>query len=158
EDGYILEQGDVGMLAAATEDFRKFPATAEMFLNKGQPFTAGHEIHEHDAGGALLLCRSERGGRLYRGRMAGALDTGRRTGGGIIDQEDLNRYRTRELAPVECEYRGYHVISAPPPSSGGVAICEMLNILEGYPLRELGWGSAQALHYEIEAMRHAFVD
>jgi gamma-glutamyltranspeptidase/glutathione hydrolase len=50
------------------------------------------------------------------------------------------------------------VISAPPPSSGGVAICEMLNILEGYPLRELGWGSAQALHDEIEAMRHAYVD
>jgi gamma-glutamyltranspeptidase/glutathione hydrolase len=81
-----------------------------------------------------------------------------RAGGGIIDQEDLKRYETRELPPVECDYRGYHVISAPPPSSGGVAICEMLNILEGYPLRELGWGSAQALHDEIEAMRHAFVD
>ena len=53
---------------------------------------------------------------------------------------------------------GYHVISAPPPSSGGVAICEMLNILEEYPLRELGWGSAQAVHYEIETMRHAYVD
>src|ERR1019366_130676 len=80
-----------------------------------------------------------------------------RAGGGIIEQEDLDRYKTREFAPVECDYRAYHVISAPPPSSGGVAICEILNILEGYPLRELGWGSAQALHDEIEAMRHAYV-
>ena len=95
---------------------------------------------------------------FYGGSTAAAIVKASRAGGGIIDQEDLERYRTRELPPVECDYRAYHVISAPPPSSGGVAICEMLNILEGYSLRELGWGSAQALHYEIEAMRHAFVD
>jgi gamma-glutamyltranspeptidase/glutathione hydrolase len=59
---------------------------------------------------------------------------------------------------VECDYRGYHVISAPPPSSGGVVICEIMNILEGYPMAELGYHSAQGLHYQIEAMRHAYVD
>jgi gamma-glutamyltranspeptidase/glutathione hydrolase len=95
---------------------------------------------------------------FYRGKTGAAIVKASRAGGGIIDQEDLNRYKTREFAPTECDYRSYQVISAPPPSSGGVAICEMLNILEGYPLRELGWGSAQALHYEIEAMRHAYVD
>jgi gamma-glutamyltranspeptidase/glutathione hydrolase len=158
EDGYILDQGDVDMLASATEDFRKFPATAEIFLNKGQPFAAGQRLVQHDLADTLRLIRKQGIDGFYRGRTAAAIVKASRTGGGIIDQEDLNRYRTRELAPVECEYRGYHVISAPPPSSGGVAICEMLNILEGYPLRELGWGSAQALHYEIEAMRHAFVD
>ncbi len=62
------------------------------------------------------------------------------------------------MPPIECDYRGYRVISAPPPSSGGVVICEMLNILEGYDLAKLGWGSAQAVHYEIEAMRHAYLD
>ena len=64
----------------------------------------------------------------------------------------------RELAPVECDYRGYHIVSAPPPSSGGVVVCEILNILEGYPLKDLGFHSAQAVHYQIEAMRHAYVD
>jgi len=59
---------------------------------------------------------------------------------------------------VECDYRGYHIVSAPPPSSGGVVICEILNIVEGYPLKELGFRSAQAVHYQIEAMRHAYVD
>ncbi len=62
------------------------------------------------------------------------------------------------MAPVECDYRGYHIVSAPPPSSGGVVVCEILNILEGYPLKDLGFRSAQAVHYQIEAMRHAYVD
>jgi gamma-glutamyltranspeptidase/glutathione hydrolase len=158
EDGFVLDQGDVDMLASATEDFRKFPATAEIFLNKGQPFAAGQRLVQRDLADTLRWIRKQGADGFYKGRTAAAIVKASRTGGGIIDQADLNRYRTRELAPVECEYRGYHVISAPPPSSGGVAICEMLNILEGYPLRELGWGSAQALHYEIEAMRHAFVD
>jgi gamma-glutamyltranspeptidase/glutathione hydrolase len=62
------------------------------------------------------------------------------------------------LAPIECDYRGYHIVSAPPPSSGGVVVCEILNILDSYPLKELGFRSAQSVHYQIEAMRHAFVD
>jgi gamma-glutamyltranspeptidase/glutathione hydrolase len=146
------------MLASATEDFRKFPAAAEIFLNKGQPFVAGQRLVQRDLADTLRLIRKQGVDGFYKGRTAAAIVKASRAGGGIIDQEDLNHYRTREFAPLECDYRGYHVISAPPPSSGGVAICEMLNILEGYPLRELGWGSAQALHYEIEAMRHVFVD
>jgi gamma-glutamyltranspeptidase/glutathione hydrolase len=70
----------------------------------------------------------------------------------------LSRIRPRELAPVTCDYRGYTVVSAPPPSSGGVTVCEILKILEGYPLGDYGFGSAKALHVEIEAMRHAYVD
>ena len=65
---------------------------------------------------------------------------------------------TRELPPLECDYRGLHIVSAPPPSSGGIVLCEMLHILEGYPLREYGYGSARAVHVQIEAMRHAYVD
>jgi len=158
EDGFTLEQGDVDMLASATEDFKKFPATGEIFLNKGQPFAAGQRLVQHDLADTLRLIGEHGVDGFYRGKTAAAIVKASMAGGGIIDQEDLERYKTRELPPVECDYRAYHVISAPPPSSGGVAICEMLNILEGYPLRELGWGSAQALHYEIEAMRHAYID
>ena len=158
EDGFALEQGDVDMLASATEDLRKFPATAEIFLNNGQPFVAGQRLVQPDLAGTLRLIGEQGVDGFYEGKTAAAIVEASRAGGGIIDHEDLKRYQTRELPPVECDYRGYHVISAPPPSSGGIAICEMLNILEEYPLRELGWGSAQALHYEIEAMRHAFAD
>ena len=62
------------------------------------------------------------------------------------------------MAPAECDYRGYRIVSSPPPSSGGVIICEILNVLEGFPLKELGFRSAQAVHYQIEAMRHAYLD
>ena len=158
DDGFILEQGDIDMLASATEDFRKFPATAEIFLNKGQPFVAGQRLVQRDLADTLRSIRKQGVDGFYGGKTGAAIIKASKAGGGIIDQEDLDRYKTRELPPVECDYRAYHVISAPPPSSGGVAICEMLNILEGYPLRELGWESAQALHYEIEAMRHAYAD
>jgi gamma-glutamyltranspeptidase/glutathione hydrolase len=158
EEGFTLEQGDVDMLATATEDFKRLPATGEIFLDKGLPFVAGQRLVQRDLAGTLRSIREQGVDGFYRGKTGAAIVKAARAGGGIIDQEDLDRYETRELAPVECDYRSYHVISAPPPSSGGVAICEMLNILEGYQLRELGWGSAQALHYEIEAMRHAFAD
>src|SRR5712671_4920175 len=158
EDGFALEQGDVDMLASATEDLRRFPTTTEIFLNKGQPFVAGQRLVQPDLAGTLRLIREHGVDGFYRGKTGAAIVKASRAGGGIIDQEDLNRYETREFPPIECDYRGYYVISAPPPSSGGVAICEMLNILEEYPLRELGWGSAQAVHYEIETMRHAYAD
>ena len=158
EDGFILDQGDVDMLASVTEDFRKFPSSGDIFLNKGQPFVAGKRLVQRDLANTLRLIRAQGVEGFYEGKTAAAIVKASRAGGGIIDSEDLKSYSTRELPPIECDYRGYHVISAPPPSSGGVAICEMLNILEGVPLRQFGWGSAEALHYEIEAMRHAFVD
>jgi gamma-glutamyltranspeptidase/glutathione hydrolase len=158
EDGFVLDQGDVDMLATATDDFSKFPPTGEIFLNKGQPFVAGQRLAQRDLANTLRRVRANGADGFYRGRTAEAIVKASRAGGGIIQLEDLSSYKTRELAPIECDYRGYHLISAPPPSSGGVALCEMLNILEGYPLREFGWGSAQALHYEIEAMRRAYVD
>jgi gamma-glutamyltranspeptidase / glutathione hydrolase len=158
EHGFGLDQGDVDMFASAIEDFKTFPATAGIFLNEGRPFVAGQRLVQRDLSGTLRLISEQGVDGFYKGKTAAAIVEASRAGGGIIDQEDLERYQTRELPPIECDYRAYHVISAPPPSSGGVALCEMLNILEGYPLRELGWGSAQALHYEIEAMRHAFAD
>jgi gamma-glutamyltranspeptidase / glutathione hydrolase len=158
EDGFILDQGDVDMLATATDDFKKFPATGEIFLNKGAPFAAGERLVQRDLAQTLRLISTNGADGFYRGMTAAAIVAAARAGGGILDMEDLERYNTRELAPIECDYRTYRVISAPPPSSGGVALCEMLNILEGYKLAELGWGSAQALHDEIEAMRHAYLD
>jgi len=158
EDGFALDQGDIDMLATATDDFRKFAPTREIFLNKGEPFVAGQRLVQRDLANTLRRVRTNGADGFYRGRTAEAIVKASRAGGGILQLEDLSSYNTRELAPLECDYRGYHLISAPPPSSGGVALCEMLNILEGYPLREFGWGSAQALHYEIEAMRRAYVD
>jgi len=158
EQGFKLEQGDVDLLRTATEDFRKDPATAAIFLNMGQPFEAGQTLVQPDLARTLRRIGDEGAGGFYQGPVGAAIVASSQAGKGIITQADLDQYRTRELEPVECDYRGYRVVSAPPPSSGGVVICEILNVLEGYPLKDWGFRSAQAVHVQIEAMRHAYMD
>ncbi|MDM0113534.1 gamma-glutamyltransferase [Variovorax sp. J22R133] len=158
DKGFALEQGDIDLLATATDDFRKDPATAAIFLNKGQPFAVGQKLVQKDLAKTLRSVSAKGVDGFYKGPVGTAIVASSKEGKGIITQADLDQYKTRELAPVECDYRGYHVVSAPPPSSGGVVICEMLNILEGYPLKDLGFGAAQAVHYQIEAMRRAYMD
>jgi gamma-glutamyltranspeptidase/glutathione hydrolase len=156
--GFVLEQGDIDVLRTATEDFRKDPGSAAIFLDHGQPFEVGGRLVQKDLAKTLRLIAREGANGFYRGPIAAAIAASSKAGGGILTTEDLARYKVRELAPIECDYRGFHVVSAPPPSSGGVVICEILNVLEGYPLRDLGFRSAQAVHFQIEAMRHAYVD
>jgi gamma-glutamyltranspeptidase / glutathione hydrolase len=156
--GYVLEQGDVDMLREATDDFRKDPASAAIFLKRGEPYEVGDRLVQKDLARTLKHISARGAAGFYAGPVAEALIAASKAGGGVIEHADLARIAARELPPLECGYRGFRIISAPPPSSGGVAICEMLNILEGYPLASFGYGSAQGVHYQIEAMRHAFVD
>jgi len=158
EQGFVLDQGDAEMFATATEAFKVDPATAEIFLNRGQPFVAGDRLVQRDLGQTLRQIRDAGAAGFYKGPVAQAIVASSQAGKGLLTQADLDQYTTRELAPVECDYRGYHIVSAPPPSSGGVIVCEILNVLEGYPLKEWGFHSAQAVHVQIEAMRHAYVD
>jgi gamma-glutamyltranspeptidase / glutathione hydrolase len=158
ERGFVLAQGDVDMLHEATDDFRKDAASAAIFLDRNQPFEAGATLRQRDLARTLRNISQRGPDGFYKGETGAALIAASRAGKGILTQADLDAYKTRELAPVECDYRGFHVVAAPPPSSGGIVLCEMLNILEGYPLREYGYGSARATHFEIEAMRHAYVD
>lgn len=162
EQGFVLEQGDVDLLRTATEDFKKDPATAAIFLKQGKAFEVGDKLIQRDLGQTLRRISAEGAKGFYQGPTAAALiaanQAGNDRGKGLITQADLDQYRTRELKPVECDYRGYRVVSAPPPSSGGAIICEVLNVLEGYPLKEWGYRSAQSVHVQIEAMRHAYMD
>ncbi len=146
------------MLRTATESFRKDGPSAAIFLNKGEPFAPGQKLLQKDLAKTLRLVSQRGPDGFYKGPVGQALVAASTAGKGILTQADLDQYTVREMAPVECDYRGYHVVSAPPPSSGGTIICEILNIVEGYPLKELGFRSAQAVHYQIEAMRHAYVD
>ena len=158
QDGFVLDEGDVEILRAATGALRRDPPSAAIFLNQGQPFAAGDTLVQKDLARTLKRISDDGEAGFYKGPVAAAIVASSQAGGGIITQADLDQYKTRELAPVECNYRGYGIVSAPPPSSGGVILCEILNVLEGYPLKELGFRSAQAVHYQIEAMRHAYVD
>lgn len=158
EKGFVLDQGDVALLETVTEDLRKDAPAAAIFLNKGKPYEIGQRLVQRDLARTLRAISARGRDGFYKGPVAAGIVASSKAGKGIIVQADLDRYKPRELTPIECDYRGYRIISAPPPSSGGVVICEMLNILEGYPLRELGWGSAEGTHYLIEAMRHSYID
>ncbi|MFJ4194433.1 gamma-glutamyltransferase [Pseudomonas sp. NPDC089534] len=159
EDGFVLEQGDVELLEYATDVFKKdMRDSGSIFLSNGEPMQVGQKLVQKDLGKTLRTISEKGADGFYKGWVADAIVTSSQANKGIITQADLDKYKTRELAPVECDYRGYHVISAPPPSSGGVVICQIMNILEGYPMKDLGFHSAQGMHYQIEAMRHAYVD
>jgi gamma-glutamyltranspeptidase/glutathione hydrolase len=159
EQGFVLDQGDADMFATATDAFKVDPATTAIFLKSGgQPYLAGDRLVQKDLGATLRQIREAGAVGFYKGPVAQAIVASSSAGKGLLTQSDLDQYATRELAPVECDYRGYHVVSAPPPSSGGVIVCEILNVLEGYPLKDWGFRSAQAVHVQIEAMRHAYVD
>ena len=158
ERGFALGEGDVDLLQTATADFRKDAPTAAIFLNKGEPYAQGQTLVQRDLAGTLKQISRRGAAGFYQGPVGAALVASSGAGKGIITQADLDQYKVREMAPVECDYRGYRVVSAPPPSSGGVVICEILNIVEAYPLKDMGYRAAQAVHLQIEAMRHAYVD
>ncbi|KGU86042.1 gamma-glutamyltransferase [Pseudomonas mediterranea] len=159
EDGFTLEQGDVDLLETATDVFKKdMRDSGSIFLHNGEPMQVGQKLVQKDLARTLREISTKGADGFYKGWVADALVTSSQANKGIITQADLDKYKTRELAPVECDYRGYHIVSAPPPSSGGVVLCQIMNILDGYPMKELGFHSAQGMHYQIEAMRHAYVD
>ncbi len=158
ERGFVLEQGDADMLRVGAEQFRKDPATAAIFLQHGEAYLPGERLVQKDLARTLRRISDDGAKGFYQGPVGTGIVAASKAGNGILTKSDLDQYQTRERDPIECDYRGYHIISAPPPSAGGVILCEILNVLEGYPLKELGFGSAQAVHYEIEAMRHAYLD
>ena len=158
ENGFALEQGDIDLLHTATGEFEKDQDMRGIFLHNGKPMQVGQKLVQKDLAKTLKEISAKGTDGFYKGWVAKAVVDSSQAGKGIITQADLDAYKTRELAPIECDYRGYHVVSAPPPSSGGVVICQIMNILEGYPMADLGYHSAQGLHYQIEAMRHAYVD
>ncbi|MFQ5739641.1 MAG: gamma-glutamyltransferase [Acidobacteriota bacterium] len=142
-----------------TEEFLKYPATARIFLKNGKvPYQPGEIWKQPLLAATLERLRAKGRDGFYRGETARLIAKAMREHGGLITEEDLARYQAKERRPVEGTYRGYEIYSMPPPSSGGVALIEMLNILEGFNLRKTGFGSAQHLHLLAEAMRRAFAD
>ncbi len=158
ERGFVLEAGDVEMLAVAREDFKKDADASQIFLKAGQSLKPGDRLVQKAL--SRTLKRIQQFGEIdfYNGHTAQLIAKASLEGGGMITLRDLSDYKTRELKPIECTYRGYRIISAPPPSSGGVIICEILALLEAYPLKEWGYHSAKSLHFQIEAIRRAYVD
>ena len=157
-DGFVLTAGDLALIRLGTDKFRRDPAASALFLPNGYPLQPGDRFTQPDLARTLELLAADGPDAFYRGPIGQAIVAASTAGGGILQKRDLEAYAVRELPPIECSYRGYLIQSAPPPSSGGTVICEILNILEGYDLRAMGFHSAAEVHVLVEAMRHAFLD
>jgi gamma-glutamyltranspeptidase/glutathione hydrolase len=159
DDGFELSEalsGPINRFAAGRGS--RYEASAAAFSKNGEPYAEGETWRQPELARSLERIRDDGRDGFYKGETARLLAEEMRRGGGIITEEDLERYEARERAPVHGTYRGYDIISMPPPSSGGVAIVSMLNILEAYDLRSMGHNSARYVHHVAEAMRRAFRD
>ncbi len=156
--GFVLTRGDVDVLAEGTQDFRDQPNVAAIFLNHGEPYAPGDRLKQNDLAATLRAISSGGAEAFYHGAIPAAVAAASRAHGGLLTAEDFAAYSVTESAPIDCSYRGYAIVSAPPPSSGGITLCEMLQVLEGYPLKAMGFHSSSAVHVMTEAMRHAYRD
>ena len=140
-------------------DLAEFPDSKRIFQRDGKFYEAGDLFRQPELARTLeRIAANPKGNEFYKGAMAKELAAEIQRGGGLITAEDLAEYEVKERQPVRGTYRGYEIISAPPPSSGGITMIEALNILEGYDLGKLGNRSADSIHLTVEAFRRAFFD
>ena len=156
--GFVLDQGDAEFLAEGEADFRKDAPASAIFLKNGRPYVAGERLVQKDLARMLRIIARDGADGFYEGEPARLMIEASRNAAGIFSSADFERYRAVERKPLTCDYRGYRVISAPPPSSGGVVLCESLNLLAGWPVDPAGFNSAQSVHYMTESLRRAFRD
>ena len=157
-DGFEVSERLARSLAGRLEAFLDYPATHAQFSKDGEPYQPGEILVQSDLAATLERIRDEGRDGFYTGTTARLLAEEMERGGGWITEEDLARYQAREREPVRGTYRGYDIISMPPPSSGGTALVQMLNVLEGYDVAAMGAGSPEYAHHLIESMRRAFRD
>ena len=146
KEGFVLNQGDAGILAAGAKRLAKDEAAKAIFLKKDDTaFGAGERLVQTDLATSLSAISEKGPDAFYKEKIADSIVAASKAKGGILAKEDFEQYKVRELKPVTCSYRGYEIVSSPPPSSGGLIICEILNVLEGYPISYLGFGSAETV-------------
>ena len=156
QNGFAVADDIADSLPAAREKLARWPASANIFLHDGAPLRDGDRLVQSDLANTLRAIAQQGPPAFYTGATAERIAAAVRAAGGVMTADDLKNYHAIERPVVRGTYRGYTIVSMPPPSSGGVALVEMLNILEGYDLGKLP--REQALHDEIEAMKRAYAD
>ncbi len=158
QDGFAISDGLARSLDRSMERMGKYPATKAQFTKDGEAFEAGDLLKQADLAESLIRIAEDGAKGFYEGETARLIAEEMAKNGGLITEEDLKAYRAHKRAPIRGTYRGVEIISMPPPSSGGIVLVEMLNILEGYDVAGDGFGSARNLHRMAESMRRAYSD
>lgn len=157
-DGYMVSYDFAGSLRASGKLFKNFPESWQGLCRNGRYYVWGETFKQPDLASTLARVRDQGPQDFYRGKTAHLIAADMKAHGGLITLADLAGYKVEARKPLVGTYRGYQIVTMPPPSSGGVALIEMLNILQGYNLGGMGFGSAARNHLIVEAMKRAFAD
>ena len=158
ERGFVATPYLQDCTADTAADIARDPGLARLFLPDGAPIKAGTRLVQGEYADSLREIARSGPSALYSGPLGAALAAHLRAGGGILDAADLAAYRIAERAPIRGTYRGFEILGPPPPASSGVHVVQMLNVLEGFDVGAMGFGSADALHLVAEALRLGFAD
>jgi gamma-glutamyltranspeptidase / glutathione hydrolase len=157
-DGFVVTDGLARSLAGVLPEMKPYPASVAAFTRDGVPYEMGDVLKQPDLARTLQRIADQGPAGFYEGETAALVEKEMKANGGLVTRADLAAYRALKRVPLRGTYRGYEVITMPPVSSGGTALLQMLNTLEGYDLRASGWGSAATVHLVAESMRRAFAD
>ncbi len=157
-DGFVVSEWLATDLRGVQAEMAKYPATLAQFTHAGTPYAAGEVLKQPDLARTLERIAEHGPAGFYAGETARLIAAEMRAHGGLVTEADLTAYAARKREVLRGNYRGYEILSMPPPSSGGIALVEMLNVLEGYDLAASGFGSALTVHRMAEAMRRAYAD
>jgi gamma-glutamyltranspeptidase / glutathione hydrolase len=164
-NGYTFQSGDLLPFGGSAGEgygglysFARQPNVHAIFMPKGRFPVPGEVLKQPQLARTLQLIDAGGAPAFYDGPIAQAVVAASRAGGGVLTMQDFRSYSVEEAAPLHCAYHGYDVASVPPPSSGGVTLCEILNIIAPLPLATWGWHSIKSLHYVTEAERRAYAD
>ena len=159
EKGFPVKQDLYNSLVFAQERLQASPASREIFYKEdGTPYEVGEVLVQEDLAQSLKLIAQEGKQAFYEGAIAQKIAADMEANGGLITQEDLASYEPVIRQPIRGTYRGYEIYSMPPPSSGGIHLVQILNILEAFPIRSLGHNTAETIHLMAESMKLAYAD
>lgn len=159
ENGIEVTAGLSESLEALSDRLQKWPSTKKIFFKAdGSAYQPGERLKQPALAKSLKLIAAKGNDGFYKGEIARKLVKAVNEAGGSMSLQDLANYQAIARVPVKGDYRGYEIVSMPPPSSGGIHIVQILNILEGYPLKDYGQNSAQTIHLMAEAMQLAYAD
>jgi len=156
EKGFPLDEVHARKLAATAAKLAKFPATAAIFLKDGQPLKKGDLLVQTDLAATYRAVAEQGVAWFYEGEFAAKAGDWMKANGGILTAADFANYKAPEREAIRSKYRGYDLVTMPPPSSGGVHVAQILNILEHFPLRH--FRASSRVHVITEAMKLAFAD
>jgi len=158
EKGFILDSWTAQSFDENLKYFKKYSSSFKKFTKDGYPYKEGELFKQPELAKTLCAIRDNGKDGFYKGWVADSLIKKIKSLGGYISQKDLDLYEPVERTPIIGNYRGYQIVSMPPPSSGGIALVELLNILENYKFKLDDWGSSLYIHRLAEAMKYAFAD